>query len=138
KVKEISSSQAHKLVPTSKLIEGRTERAEARAADFTSALREADWQACFEIAWGEFWDMHALFETSTPPFGYMAPSHLEVLRNVSAHWKEKGDGPLVTMDAGPNVHLLFRRDQTEDFKSMARQFGQSYQVLGSKDGGTEL
>lgn len=138
KIKEISSSQAHKLVPTSLLFEGRTDRAEARAAGFTAALREADWRTCFEIAWGEFWDMHALFETAKSPFGYMTASSLDVLSKVRHHWKRKGDGPLVTMDAGPNVHLLFRQDQAEDYKELAGEFGKSYQVLGSELGGAQF
>jgi len=38
---------------------------------------------------------------------------VDCLMSLRKMWQEKGDGPLVTMDAGPNIHLLFRRDQKE-------------------------
>ena len=64
-----------------------------------SALRADDWKELLG-SWAEFWDMHALFETSSPPFGYMSAFLLKFyieLRTLAK--KEKG--PLVTMDAGP-------------------------------------
>jgi diphosphomevalonate decarboxylase len=35
---------------------------------------------------------------------------LDILQDL---WRKKGDGPIVTMDAGPNIHLLYRSDQEE-------------------------
>lgn len=115
--KSVSSSEAHKRVTTSLLYQRRTERAEQRLDDLMKALKRGEWRASFEICWNEFWDMHALFETSRPAFGYMtAGSHevLNVLRNI---WSETGDGPLVTMDAGANIHVLLRAEQTRAAES---------------------
>jgi diphosphomevalonate decarboxylase len=111
--KEVSSSKAHLQVLTSLLFSGRAQRAENRLAALLKAFREGAWAKAYEICWEEFWDMHALFETARPSFGYMTPDSLKVLDLVRKFWKEKGDGPLVTMDAGPNVHWLFRRDQKD-------------------------
>jgi diphosphomevalonate decarboxylase len=108
RVKAVSSSDAHKRVMTSALFPGRPERANVRVREFIDALKNDDWIGAFEIAWAEFWDMHALFETSKPSFGYMTGGSLEVLNFVRAQMKESL--PLVTMDAGPNVHLLYRND----------------------------
>ncbi|MCB0412162.1 MAG: diphosphomevalonate decarboxylase [Bdellovibrionales bacterium] len=113
KVKEVSSSEAHLRVAKSRLFPGRIERAEKGLQDLLSALRHSDWKAAYQICWAEFWDMHALFESCEVPFGYMLPESLMVLRRLQQHWSHLGDGPLVTMDAGPNVHLLFREDQRE-------------------------
>ena len=55
--------------------------------------------------------MHALFETSSPSFGYFEPQTLTLLNMAREYWLQNSDGPLVTMDAGPNVHLLWREDQ---------------------------
>lgn len=55
--------------------------------------------------------MHSLFETSRPPFSYFLPSTIQLLNTLRYHWEQTGDGPLVTMDAGPNIHLLWRPDQ---------------------------
>lgn len=110
KVKAVSSSDAHKRVTTSLLFAGRPNRADVRALDFIKALERNEWEEAFEISWAEFWDMHALFETSHPSFGYMTPGSVEVLTFVRDLWKREGFGPLVTMDAGPNVHLLYQND----------------------------
>jgi diphosphomevalonate decarboxylase len=109
--KSVSSSEAHVRVLTSELFPGRPERAEKRLHDLTGALRAQNWTEAFEICWAEFWDMHALFETSRPAFGYMEPKTLQVLKVLRQGWLERGDGPLVTMDAGANIHALYRMEQ---------------------------
>lgn len=111
--KEVSSSQAHVQVLTSSLFKGRVERAENRLKALIEALRSKDWKRSYQICWEEFWDMHVLFETSVPSFGYLNGSAITALNELRSYWKENGDGPLVTMDAGPNVHLLFRPDQAD-------------------------
>lgn len=128
--KEVSSSEAHQRVRSSLLMEGRTKRAEERLIKLSSALNEQNWEAAYEICWAEFWDMHALFETSNPSFGYMNPSSLEILEVVKGYWKSHNDGPLVTMDAGPNVHLLFRPDQREAFSNIKESLEAKFKVWG--------
>ena len=113
RVKTVSSSQAHRRVTTSDLFEGRPQRAERRLDRLVKSLRAGTWDESFELCWAEFWDMHALFETSVPSFGYMHPETLRALARVREIWRDEKDGPLVTLDAGPNVHLLLRPDQTE-------------------------
>lgn len=116
--KKVSSSEAHKIVQTSLLYEGREERATVRMGLLTHALGNQNWKQAFELCWAEFWDMHALFESSNPSFGYMNEGTMTVLKFAKAIWRQIDDGPLVTMDAGPNVHLLFRPEQVEMAKSL--------------------
>ena len=108
--KKISSSDAHKIVCTSLLMNGRRERAEVRFHGLVSALNAGNWQDAYQICWEEFSDMHAMFETSLPHFGYILPDTIRVLTEVRNFWKEHNDGPIATVDAGPNVHLLWRND----------------------------
>lgn len=122
--KQVSSSQAHQRVQTSLLMDGRDDRAQKRFDLLKSELQKTnpDWKALFEITWADFWDMHALFETSSPAFGYMQSESVDVLQKTRRWWMDQNDGPLVTMDAGPNVHLLWRNEQ----KEMARAFSKKY------------
>ena len=76
--KEVSSSQAHKRVETSHLYSGRIERCEQRLEDLILSWSHRDWESSFQIIWNEFWDMHALFETSRPAFGYFEAGTLKV------------------------------------------------------------
>ncbi len=116
-IKQVSSSEAHTRVLSSALFEGRAQRAEKRLARLMDVFRLEQtldsWREAQQLVWSEFWDMHALFETSEPSFGYLLPESLKVLRFLDQVWKEQNDGPLVTMDAGPNVHLLYRHDQAK-------------------------
>jgi diphosphomevalonate decarboxylase len=111
--KAIGSSDAHERVTTSLLFQGRPERAEKRLADLVISFEKQDWHESFQLIWAEFWDMHALFATSNPAFHYITPQSLQVLNLVYDHWATQNDGPWVTMDAGANIHLIYRADQNE-------------------------
>lgn len=131
-VKSVSSSSAHLRVATSANFKGRPERANQRLKDLVQALRGDEWTNAFEITWAEFWDMHALFETANPSFGYMTPGSLEALRTVrSLTWEKTGAGPLVTMDAGPNLHLLYRSNEAALAQDVAATLQKRFMVISS-------
>lgn len=112
--KAVSSSKAHQNVKTSPLYIGRPERAQNRLKHFMNALKDEQaehWQILCQIAWEEFQDMHRLFETAIPAFSYRSEATQQALNALEQFWQKNGDGPIVTMDAGPNIHLLYRSDQ---------------------------
>lgn len=127
--KATSSRKAHAHVETSLLFPGRNDRANKRLNALLECFKAKDWEKSFYIIWAEFWDMHALFETSHPPFGYLTPESLFVLNTLRARWEKNHDGPIVTMDAGPNVHLLFREDQKKLARDLKQFFEEKYLVL---------
>ncbi|GHU11791.1 diphosphomevalonate decarboxylase [Alphaproteobacteria bacterium] len=118
KPKEISSSLAHKLVQTSLLMPGREKRVEVRLEQLILHLNNLRWDAAYQVCWEEFWDMHVLFETASPSFGYMHANTIRVLSEIRKFWKRNGDGPIVTIDAGPNVHLLWRAESLQHRHSL--------------------
>lgn len=132
--KEISSSLAHKLVVKSSLFPGRIERANLRLQQLTHALTEKNWQQSFRIVWAEFWDMHALFATAEEPFMYMTAGSQMVLSEILQFWKDQGDGPLVTMDAGANVHFLWRADQQHAANLQRQRWEELFRVITSEAG----
>lgn len=121
-IKKVSSSEAHQRVLSSDLFKGRVERAEERLQKLINALRAQNWKLSYQLCWNEFWDMHTLFHTSVPSFMYMNASTMKALSVLHNSWEEKGDGPLVTMDAGSNVHLLYREDQTDIYNEVLKTF----------------
>jgi diphosphomevalonate decarboxylase len=137
KQKAVSSSQAHSRVLNSDLWSGRTERAEKRFEKLLEAMKHDRWKDACEIVWSEFWDMHALFETSHPAFGYMQEGSLTVQTLARGFWKDRGDGPMVTMDAGPNVHLLYRQDQAGLMREFYESRLKGFRVLGDGLSGEE-
>jgi len=133
-VKEVSSSEAHVRVTTSPNFVGRTDRAEGRLRHLLACLKEENWVGAHEAVWEEFRDMHDLFETSVPPFRYRTTDSKNVVDACHHIWKFKKDGPLVTMDAGPNVHLLYRPEQMELAEKMVRHFREKHVVVTSWGG----
>ena len=127
-IKAVSSSKAHELVKTSPLYATRSERAKQNLNDLLDALRTKNWSNAYYICWREFQDMHALFSSCAQPFTYMTESSLQLLDQLKGHWQKHQDGPIITMDAGPNIHLLYRPDQ----KEMARIFEQDV-LIGNFD-----
>jgi diphosphomevalonate decarboxylase len=79
------------------------------------ALSDSNWTELCKIAWSELWDMHSLFHTSEPPFFYFKPGTLAILEKVERLWQSQGYGPLATIDAGPNVHLLLRPEDESTY-----------------------
>ncbi|MGE3919880.1 MAG: diphosphomevalonate/mevalonate 3,5-bisphosphate decarboxylase family protein [Gammaproteobacteria bacterium] len=131
--KAVSSSEAHKQVTQSPLFTGRAERAENRLSALIEALKNQSWPDIYELCWTEFWDMHALFETSNPAFGYLTHDTLNVIQSIRKHWEKVGDGPIVTIDAGPNVHLLYRPEQLDLSNQIKLQFKNNYAILSSME-----
>jgi len=126
--KTISSSEAHKRVQTSPQYIHRAERAEANLKLLLNALNAEDWEAAYHVCWKEFQDMHHLFSSCEQPFTYMTEQTLQALKAVQTFWETESDGPIVTMDAGPNIHLLYREDQAE----LATRFKQ-WHLIGNYD-----
>ena len=129
KQKSISSSEAHRLVSTSANFSGRKERANQRLVGFSDAMQNDDWQQAYKIAWNEFSDMHDLFETSSPSFRYLTDDSLYILEHVKTFWHEHNDGPLVTIDAGPNIHLLYCPPQVDIKEHFTQLFTSKFEVL---------
>ncbi len=110
KQKKVSSSLAHEKIIMTSAFKGRVDRAQSRLSSLLSALNERDWERCFEITWNEFQDLHRLYEAAG--IFYRNKKSYKILNIIKAFWEKEKDGPLVTMDAGSSIHLLYRPDQT--------------------------
>lgn len=127
--KKIPSSEAHQRVTSSPLFATRPERAEQRLKVLMNALETQDWKNAYKIAWDEFHDLHELFITAKHPFRYRNASTEKALNYLQNYWEKEKDGPIITMDAGPNIHLLFRPDQSFMAEYLKSVLLQDYDVL---------
>jgi diphosphomevalonate decarboxylase len=110
--KEVSSSEAHERVKTSPLWQGRVLRAESRLAALLRAVEQGELVSVARLAWQEAWEMHSLFHTSAEPFSYWQPGTMGALRWLAPFVREGGAPPIVTLDAGPNLHLIVPETQS--------------------------
>lgn len=126
--KGVSSSAAHQMINSSPFYDGRAQQAADNLKALLGAFQAQDWESAYQICWREFQSMHALFTSCATPFEYITPRSQEVLQLVQDLWAREKDGPIVTMDAGPNIHLLYRPDQLK----LSRQFKQDH-LVGNYD-----
>lgn len=146
--KEVSSSEAHVRVTSSLLFRGRVDRAEERLRLLVDNMNRASgeggisaWNRAAHLVWAESWDMHALFESSEPPFGYFVPGSVEalnLLREITQEMKSDSGTfrePMVTMDAGPNVHVLLWKDGSTDafVRALKSRLSRGIRVLDSDE-----
>ena len=121
--KGVASSVAHERVRSSPLWAGRPERARQRYQDLRTALERGDLPGVARLAWTEAWEMHSLFHTASEPFTYWEPGTIEALHFLAAHLRDERP-PIVTMDAGPNLHVLVETDQASRWRELlAAKFG---------------
>lgn len=130
--KAVGSSQAHERVRTSPLWSGRPERALQRAFLVREALREGAWPELCRLSWQEAWEMHSLFHTATPPFTYWRPRTVEVLNELSP-WVDKASC-LVTLDAGPNVHVLVPEAESPEWRTRLGHLFPGIDILSDRSG----
>lgn len=126
--KHVLSADAHLLIRTSPYYDARPQQAESHLKLLLNAFKTKDWKSAYQVCWNEFHAMHALFSSCAEPFSYITPRSQEILNLVQDLWNQKNDGPIVTIDAGPNIHLLYRPDQT----ALAQQFKQD-NLVGNYD-----
>ena len=126
--KKVSSSEAHLRIQTSPHYPARAKHAEDNLKILLNNLKAQEWSSAYHICWQEFQALHQLFSTCATPFSYMTEKSDEVLKKLQALWESEADGPIITMDAGPNIHLLYRPDQAD----MAFKFKQDV-LLGQYD-----
>ena len=128
--KAVSSSLAHHKVKSSPWFTKRIQNMPQRITAIKTAFNLQDWRECFEITRKEFLELHKMFESSKPAFSYQTPASRQVLEDIDNLWSQYKDGPLVTMDAGPNIHLLYRRDQRELKEALTKKLS-DYVILSS-------
>ena len=118
--KEVSSTLGHALMDTNLFAEQRFLQARQNMSDLLPALEDGDLEKFGEISEAEALSLHALMMTSTPSFVLMAPNSLEAIFRIRRFRKEKNLPVYFTLDAGPNIHLLYPSSieaEVEQFKT---------------------
>ncbi|OFZ20847.1 MAG: diphosphomevalonate decarboxylase [Bdellovibrionales bacterium GWB1_55_8] len=131
--KAVSSSQAHALVKTSPLWIGRVERVQERLTKMQLAFRRGDLDAIARIAWNEAWEMHSLFHTCSEPFSYWTGDTMALLQWLSP-FLSGAKPPIVTLDAGPNIHLLVQAADATEWQERLRASFPAIRLLRDKPG----
>lgn len=107
KSKKVSSSQGHALMNNHSYGEARIKQANENSLQLLEVLKTGDWNQFFKIAENEALSLHALMMSSKPGYSLLHPNSLKVIEEVRKVRLEQKLPVGFSMDAGPNVHLLY-------------------------------
>jgi diphosphomevalonate decarboxylase len=119
--KAVSSTAGHALMNGNPYAEARYLQAQHRLTDLLSALQKGDLEAFGIICEAEALTLHALMMSSHPAYLLMRPHSLDIIERVKAYRADTGHPVYFTLDAGPNVHLLYPEDIVAEVRGFIEQ-----------------
>lgn len=105
--KSVSSRAGHGLMEGNIFAESRYEQARQNFRNLIDALKAGDVEMFGQISELEALTLHALMMSSNPPFILMKPNTLLLIEKIRAYRAETKQPLYFTLDAGPNLHLLY-------------------------------
>ena len=116
--KSVSSRAGHALMDGNPYASARYAQANENIKNLLAALKSGDLDTFIGITESEALQLHALMMCSNPSFILMKPNTLQLINQIRL-FREETQIPLCfTLDAGPNVHLLYpdsKADGVEEF-----------------------
>ncbi|NOX85887.1 MAG: diphosphomevalonate decarboxylase [Chlorobi bacterium] len=105
--KKVSSRVGHSLMDKHPFAKQKYKLARKNLKVLLDAMSRGDFQTFIRITELEALSMHAMMMTSNPYYLLMKPNTLNIIERVF-NFRQKQNTPVsFTLDAGPNVHLLY-------------------------------
>ncbi|HMS99457.1 MAG TPA: diphosphomevalonate decarboxylase [Saprospiraceae bacterium] len=105
--KSVSSTAGHGLMESNPYAPTRYAQANDNMKRLKSILASGDVEAFGQLAEREALTLHALMMSSDPSFLLIQPATVVVIQKLREYRQETGLPLYFTLDAGPNVHLLY-------------------------------
>jgi diphosphomevalonate decarboxylase len=121
KPKPLSSSIGHKLMNRHPYAGGRYLQAAANLAALIEAMKKGDFERFAEITENEALSLHSLLMTSAPNGLLMKPNSLKIIEEVRSFRKDKLIPVCFTLDAGPNVLVIYPQRFRNDVVSFINE-----------------
>ena len=114
--KSVSSRAGHALMEGNTYAPARYTQANENIKNLLLALKSGDLDTFINITESEALQLHALMMCSSPSFILMKPNTLGIINEIRAFRNETQIPLCFTLDAGPNVHLLYPESEAEKVK----------------------
>lgn len=119
--KAISSTAGHGLMEGHPYAGIRFQRAEQHSIKMLAILANGDLTAFVEMVEAEALELHALMMSSSPSYMLMRGSTVEIIHKIRDFREQSGIPLCFTLDAGPNVHLLYPHTEKESVSAWVRE-----------------
>jgi diphosphomevalonate decarboxylase len=119
--KSVSSRAGHGLMEGNPYASARYAQATRRTDEMLTVLRQGNVERFGEILESEALTLHALMMSSHPPYLLIRPNTLAVIERIQLFREQTGHQLYFTLDAGPNLHLLYPHAIAEPVKQFIRE-----------------
>ena len=109
----MSSSAGHQLMTNHPYRDARLKQANNNTQRLIKALQDDNFNEFSEICEEEALSLHALMMSSRPGYTLLEPSTLVAIERIKAFRQETGLPITFTLDAGPNLHVLYPAAQAK-------------------------
>ena len=128
--KSVSSSVGHQLMEDNPYAPARYQQAERHLHELVDAMQQQDIERMGKIIEDEALALHALMMCSNPSFILMHPNTLRAIEIIRTYRSDHQIPVFFTLDAGPNVHLLYSHQYADQINE-----GLIPQLLSCTEGG---
>jgi diphosphomevalonate decarboxylase len=105
--KSVSSSMGHESMQDHFFKPGRIAQANAHFQELKHILRGEDFHSFARLVESEALSLHALMMSARNPYTLLTPATWKLISLIQTKRKEAGWRVCFTLDAGPNIHLLY-------------------------------
>lgn len=133
KVKEVSSRLGHQQMNAHPFAQARFSSAQMNLAELWGAMKSGDWDKAGGIIELEALTLHALMLAARPGVILLEPNTLEIIRLVRLFRKASGVPLFFTIDAGPNIHLIYPESAHAKVESFVR-----HELIGFTENGSSV
>lgn len=119
--KKVSSSEGHALMEDHAYAKTRYQLAGVRIQLLMEALHTGDMEQFIHITEAEALGLHALMMLSEKNYMLLKPNTLAIIEKVQEFRSETGLPVCFTLDAGPNIHLLYPAEYKDDIQQFIRE-----------------
>ncbi|MCF8365477.1 MAG: hypothetical protein K9H16_06830 [Bacteroidales bacterium] len=105
--KKVSSSAGHGLMKENPFARSRYSQASANLAKLIHALKTGNSEDFIAIVENEALTLHGMMMASNPGYILMKPNTVAIIKKIQDFREQSGVNLCFTLDAGPNVHVLY-------------------------------
>jgi len=127
--KSVSSRAGHALMENNPYSAARFAQANDHLSVIIKAMQEGDLDTFGLIVEKEALTLHALMMASDPPYILLEPNTLHIIREIQKFRSERSVPVYFTLDAGPNIHMLYPEEYKSEVVSL-KQSLRTYCVNG--------
>lgn len=135
--KILSTTEGQKKVIGNPFMKIRLSRMEEKINMIKKFIERKDLDHFGKLSEEEALEFHSMTLTSNPPVFYWLPQTVKII-HLTWQWRKEGLPVYFTIDAGPNVFLIIKKDYLEKLKTKLKESNVQKYIVNYPAGGVRL